>query len=124
MVFARYHRDQKHAMIARFPPFTLRDTLARASLQLRNSFARGSLTSRWHRMIAELEDWWITSYRAWRSEILAYDQPERFRRVCDDCAEETPHEGFDEFGAGWFAQVSRCRYCGAEHMKVWLLGWW
>src|SRR6516225_3755159 len=108
-------------MIARSPLFTLRDILDRASRQSRNGFTRWGSTSRWHRMIQELEDWWSTSYRARRSEILAYDQPERFRRVCDECAEETPHEGFDEFGAGWYAQVSRCRHCGAQYMKVWLL---
>ena len=111
-------------MIARSSPFMVRNILDRASLQLRNAFARGSPTTRWQRMIAELEDWWITSYRAWRNEILACDQRERFRRVCDECAEETPHEGFDEFGAGWYARVSRCRYCRAQDMKIWLLGWW
>jgi hypothetical protein len=53
-----------------------------------------------------------------------HDRPERFRRFCRDCGEDTPHEGFDEFGAGWYAQICRCRYCGEQGMKVWPLAWW
>ena len=53
-----------------------------------------------------------------------HDRPERFRRFCRDCGEDIPHDGFDEFGAGWYAQICRCRYCGEQGMKVWPLAWW
>jgi len=81
---------------------------------------RGSC-SRWQRMIAALEDWWTTSYLAWRSEIRPGEYAERLRRFCQDCGEDTPHEAFDEFGVGWYAQIYRCRYCGRQGMKIWSL---
>ena len=41
-----------------------------------------------------------------------------------DCGEETAHEGFDELGPGWYAQICRCRLCGRQDMKVWALSCW
>jgi hypothetical protein len=52
------------------------------------------------------------------------DRPERFRRFCRDCGEDTPHDGFDEFGVGWYAQICRCRYCRGEGTRVWPLACW
>jgi hypothetical protein len=31
--------------------------------------------------------------------MLLHDRPERFLTFCCDCGEETPHDGFDEFGS-------------------------
>jgi len=56
-----------------------------------------------------------------RGEVLLFDRSEQFRQLCPNCREETPHQGFDELGFGWFAQISRCRQCGRQHMKVWAL---
>jgi hypothetical protein len=115
-------------MIARSAlPFTLRnilDRVGRISTQPPIDLTRAVLLSRWQRVIAALGDWSAVSNLAWRREILLHDRPERFRRFCRDCGEETPHEGFDEFGAGWYAQICRCRYCGEQGMKVWPLAWW
>src|SRR6516164_2401890 len=111
---------------------------ATISFTLRNIFDRVGLTSphqrtglpsairfnRWQRMLAALGDWSAFLNLAWRSEVLLRDRPERFRRFCRDCGEDTPHDGFDEFGVGWYAQICRCRYCGGEGMRVWPLAWW
>src|SRR5262249_14372247 len=51
---------------------------------------------------------------AWRSEIPAGDYAERLRRFCRDCGENTPHEGSDEFGGGWYAEIYRWQYCGGK----------
>ena len=115
-------------MIARSAlPFTLRNIFGRvgfASTQQRGGRARGIGLDLWQRMLAALGVWSAESHLAWRSEILFDDQPERFRRFCPDCREDTAHEGFDEFGAGWYAQICRCRQCARQGMRVWALGWW
>jgi len=70
-------------MIARCPPFTLRNVLDRvglASPQKRSGFIRRLSISRWQRIVAALAD--------------------------------------------WYAQICRCRYCGEQTIRVWLLGWW
>lgn len=114
-------------MIAGSPPFTLRNVLGRVGLALpqrRNGFTRRTPTSRWQRIIAAFADWSAVVSLAGSSETLLRDQPERLQRFCRDCVEETLHEGFDELGAGWYVQICRCRHCGEQTMRVWLLGWW
>ena len=114
-------------MIARCPPFTLRNVLDRvglASPQKRSGFIRRLSISRWQRIVAAIADWSAGVSLAGPSETLLRDPPERFRRFCRECVEETLLEGFDEFGAGWYAQICRCRYCGEKTIRVWLLGWW
>ncbi len=115
-------------MIARSAlPYTLRSILDRIDLaSLQRSIGRAGRIrlNRWQHMFAAFRDWSSVSQLAWRSEILLRDRPERFFRFCRDCGEHTPHEGFDEFGAGWYAQIWRCRYCGGQGMRVWPLAWW
>ena len=75
----------------------------------------------WHRSIAPRSmafgTWgsWLSSLYRIRPSV----QPERSRRHCEGCADETPHDGYDDTGYGWYAQMWRCRYCGRESMKVW-----
>jgi hypothetical protein len=104
-------------MTARSLPFSFRNILDRVGVAPTQQ--RGH---RWQRVIAALEDWWTTSYLAWRSEIAPGDYGERLRRFCRDCGEETPHKCFDEFGVGWYAQIFHCRYCGDQGMRIWPLG--
>ena len=115
-------------MIARSAlPFTLRNVLGGVGLdstQRRGGRAGGIPLNLWQRMLAALGVWSAESHLAWRSEILLQDVPERFRRFCPDCQDDTGHEGFDEFGAGWYAQICRCRSCGRQGMTVWPIGWW
>jgi hypothetical protein len=115
-------------MIARSaPPFTFRnilDHVGLASMQLAFCREGGSRLNLWQRTFAALGDWSSVSAVSWRSEILLRDRPERFRRLCLDCGEDTAHEGSDELGAGWYAQICRCRQCGREGMTVWPIGWW
>ena len=115
-------------MIARSAqPFTLRrilDRVGAAPTRQRVSRADGIRLNLWQLMLAALGVGSLASPLAWRSEILLHDQPERFRRFCRDCRQDTAHEGFDEFGAGWYAQICRCRSCGRQGMTVWPLGWW
>jgi hypothetical protein len=66
----------------------------------------------WQRMVAAFGDWSSVSELAWRGETPSDDRTDRFRRFCHDCEEDTPHEGFDEFGPGWYAQICRCGRCG------------
>jgi hypothetical protein len=107
-------------MIARSAlPFTLRSIIDRVGLA--PATRRGGRGRHWQRMIAALEDWWTTSYLAWHSEILSGVQSERFHRFCRGCGEDTPHEGSDEFGVGWYAQIYRCQYCGGQGMRIWVL---
>jgi hypothetical protein len=103
-------------MTARSLPFSFRNILDRVGVAPTQQ--RGH---RWQRVIAALEDWWTTSYLAWRSEIAPGDYGERLRRFCRDCGEETPHQCFDEFGVGWYAQIFRCQYCGDQGMRIWPL---
>ncbi|SRR6266436_1527068 len=108
-------------MIARSVlPFTLRNLLERGRL----SSVLGYRLSYWKRRFAAFGDWSSVSECAGRSEILLRDPPERFRRFCRDCGEDTPHEGFDELGPGWYAQICRCRLCRWQDMKVWALSCW
>ena len=98
-------------MIARSAlPFTLRNIFGRVGLPptRRRGGRAGSIRfNLWQRLLAALGVWSAESHLAWRSEILLHDAPGRFRRFCPDCQEDTGHEGFDEFGAGWYAQISR-----------------
>jgi hypothetical protein len=108
-------------MIARYaPPFTLRHILERVGLaptqQRRGPVGRTHL-NRLQALFAALGDWSSVS-------APSADRPEQFRRFCPDCREDTAHEGFDEFGAGWYAQICRCRHCGRQGMSVWPLAWW
>jgi hypothetical protein len=106
-------------MIARSAQlFTLRSIIDRVGLAPPQ---RGGSSRRWQRMIAVLEDWWTASHLAWRGEILPGRQTERFQRFCRDCGEDTPQDGSDEFGLGWYAQIYRCRYCGGQSMRIWLV---
>ena len=106
-------------MIAHSPPFSFRNILDRVGLA--RATQRGGHSRHWQCMIAALEDWWTTSYLAWRSEIAPGGYAERVRRFCRDCGEDTPHQGFDEFGIGWYAQIHRCQYCGEQGMRIWPL---
>jgi hypothetical protein len=107
-------------MIARSAlPFMLRSMIDRVGFA--SATQRDGRGRRWHHVIAALEDWWTTSYLAWRSEIPSGAHAEGFRRFCRDCGEDTPHEGSDEFGFGWYAQIYRCRYCGGQGMRIWPL---
>ena len=117
-------------MIARATlPFTLRHILDRVGLasMLQRSGPVGRVRLNLNRLqglFAALADWSSGSDLVRRSSAVSVDGPERFRRLCRDCGEDTPHEGFDEFGAGWYAQICRCRRCGRQGMKVWPLAWW
>ena len=115
-------------MIARSAlPFPFRNIFNRVGLftmQQDIGVARRPRPTRWMRVVAALGDRLEVSTLAWRSDIMLHDRPERFHRFCRDCGKDTPHEGFDEFGAGWYAQLFRCRYCGDQGMRVWPLAWW
>jgi hypothetical protein len=115
-------------MIARATlPFTLRHFLDRvglASMRQRSGAVGGVRLNRLQVLFAALGDWLSGSDLARRGATLFGSGPERFRRFCLDCGEDTAHEGFDEFGAGWYAQICRCRRCGRQGMKVWPLSWW
>ena len=115
-------------MIVRFAlPFTLRSLHDRGGLAAtlrRIGCGGGPRLSRWMRRFAALGDWLSVSEHARRGEILLRDPSERFRRFCRDCGEDTAHEGFDELGPGWYAQICRCRLCGRQGMKVWALTCW
>jgi hypothetical protein len=79
----RYRRLKEDTMIARCPPFTLRNVLDRvglASPQKRSGFIRRLSISRWQRMVAALADWSAGVSLAGPSETLLRDRPERFRR--------------------------------------------
>ena len=107
-------------MIARSAiPFAARSILTRVGLI--PAIQRNGRRCGWQRTVAAFENWWTASYLAWRREILPANQSERFRRFCRDCGEDTPHEGSDEFGVGWYAQIHRCRHCGGEGMRIWPL---
>ena len=115
-------------MIARAAlPFTLRHILDRVgitSMRQRSGLVGGVRLNRWQILFAALGDWSAGSDLALRSATLPGDRPERFSRFCRDCGEDTAHEGFDEFGAGWYAQICLCQRCGRQGMTVWPLAWW
>ena len=108
-------------------PFTLRSLLDRArvapTLQGRGR-RKGTRLPRWQQMFVAFEDWLSASNLAWRGEILLSDQRERFHHFCRDCGGDTPHEGFDELGIGWYGQICRWRRCGRQGMTVWPTAWW
>ena len=111
-------------MLGRSLPFSFRNILDRVGLaptQQRSGRDSGMHLRRWQRMIAALEDWWTASYHTWRSEIPSGNHAERLCRFCRDCGEDTPHEGFDEYGVGWYAQIYRCQFCGEQGMRIWPL---
>lgn len=113
-------------MVRSASSFTLRNILDRAGFSLMpqpGCRARGIRLNLAHRFLAALGAWSSVSALAWRSEILFREQPERFRHFCRECGENTLHEGFDELGVGWYAQMSRCQRCGREGMRVWPLAW-
>jgi hypothetical protein len=99
--------------------FTLRNIIERVGFD--PAPQRGGRGCRWQRMVEALEDWWTTSYLAWRSEIPSRDHADRFQRFCRDCGKDTRHESVDEFGVGWYAQIYRCQYCGGQGMRIWPL---
>ena len=94
-------------------PFTLRDLFDRFSLisiQRRvDRYCRPRLNRRRH-TFAVLGVWSLVSDLAGRSAVHLRDPPERFRRFCPDCREDTAHEGFDELGVGWYAQIRGGRW--------------
>src|SRR4029077_9450822 len=113
--------SQEDTMIARSVlPFTVRSFLDRSGLAAVLGYSLG----RWKRRCSALGDWSSVSDHAGRGEILLRDPPERFRRFCPDCGEDTAHEGFDELGHGWYAQMCRCRRCERQGTKVWALSCW
>ena len=105
-------------------PFTFRDLCDRfglISIQRRvGRYCRPRL-NRWLHTFDALGVWSLASDLAGRSAVHLCDPPERFRRFCPDCKEDTAHEGFDELGVGWYAQISHCQRCGRQGMKVWSL---
>jgi hypothetical protein len=106
-------------------PFTLRGVFDRfgvASIQRRvRDYCRPRLRSRTYDFFGTFGVWSLLADLAGRSEFLSLDRSEQFRRFCRDCREDTAHEGFDELGLGWYVQISRCRHCGRQGMKVWSL---
>ena len=108
-------------------PLTLRSLLDRGGLAAalrRIGRDGGTRFSHWKRRLVVVGDWSSGSDLARRSATLYGDRPERLRRFCPDCGEDTAHEGFDELGPGWYAQICRCRLCGRQDMKVWALSCW
>ena len=108
-------------MIARYAlPFSLHHILDRVGLapaQQRRGLVGRIRLNRLQGLFAALGDWSSVS-------DPSSDRPVRFRRFCPDCREDTAHDGFDEFGTGWYAQICCCRQCGRQGMSVWPLAWW
>lgn len=106
-------------------PFSLRnvfDRNGRVSIQQRlRASCRSRLQSLKH-SFATRDIWASLVDLAERGEVLLIDRKEVFQRFCPDCREDTAHQGSDELGFGWYAQISRCRQCGRQYMKVWALG--
>src|SRR5262249_56579772 len=123
MVDAGHLGLSENAMIARPGlSITLRDILDRVGLvspHRRTWLTRRLFFNHWQRMFAALADWSAVSNLSRSNEILVRDRPERFFHFCRVCGEDTPHEGLDEFGAGWYAQICCCRYCGGQCIRGW-----
>ena len=64
------------------------------------------------------------NWRAFLHGATPPDPPVRVLVFCRSCEAETPHDGFDDNGFGWYAQMSRCRRCGRESVEVWPVGLW
>lgn len=115
-------------MIARYAlPFSPRSIVERLSflpVEQPGAPTGGVRLNRLQRMFAALGDRLAVSHLARRHDITLDDGSERFRSFCRDCGEDTPQEAVDEFGAGWYAQICRCRHCGLQRMRVWSFGWW
>ena len=108
-------------------PLSLRNLLLQLGFAVNRQhpgFAAGTRRNPFHRISAALGRRSAASPATRRCDLLLRDAPERFRSHCRDCGEDTPHEGVDEFGTGWYAQIWRCRRCGRQGMRVWTLGWW
>jgi hypothetical protein len=105
-------------------PFTLRDLFDRfglISIQRRvGRYCRPRLNP-WRHTFAALGVWSLVPDLAGRSAVRQRDRRERFHRFCPECREDTAHEGFDELGVGWYAQISHCQRCGRQGMRVWSL---
>ena len=105
-------------------PFTFRDLFDRfglTSIKRRLSRYCWLRLNGWLHTLEALEVWSLMSDLAGRSAVHLCDPPERFRRFCPECKEETAHERFDELGVGWYAQISDCQRCGRQGMRVWSL---
>jgi hypothetical protein len=81
---------------------------------------RRSGLSRGQGMFAALGDW-VSALNLPQREVLSRDGPERVYRFCQDCGDDARHEGYDELGVGWYAQVFCCRGCGRQGVRVWSL---
>lgn len=105
-------------------PFMLHDLFDRfglISIQRRvGRYCRPRLNPRRH-TFAALGVWSLVSDLAGRSAVRQRDRRERFHRFCPECREDTAHEGSDELGVGWYAQISNCQRCGRQGMRVWSL---
>src|ERR1700756_5015041 len=95
-------------------PFSLRDVSGRdgrVSIQQR---LRASCLSRLKSLkhtLATQGVWAPLVKLAERSEALLIDRHDAFRCFCPDCDKDTAHQGSDELGLGWYAQIFRCRQC-------------
>ena len=105
-------------------PVTLRDIFDRfglVSIQRRvRRYCRPYLIRQKH-TFATLGVRSFLSNLAGSSEVLLYDGPEQFRRFCEDCRQDTAHKRYNELGLGWYAQISHCRQCGRQGIRVWSL---
>ena len=120
-------RSENEMIAYSAPPFPIRAILNRVGLgpkQHRWSRDGGIRRNLRRRLFAVLGKWSSVSALAGRGEILLRGRPERFRRFCRDCREYTAHEGFDELGVGWYAQICCCLRCGEQGMSVWPLALW
>jgi len=103
-------------------PFAFRDLFDRygpVSIQQRvcgsfRAYLKIAKHTTWSRRL-----WSFLTDLAEGGEVLLIDRSEQFRQLCPNCREETTHQGFDELGFGWFAQISRCQQCGRQRMRVW-----
>lgn len=105
------------------PLLTFRGMLDRVRLSAKRCASPSGRISpnRWQRVLSAFGDWTSVSNFAPRSELLSHDRPERFYRFCTNCGDDTSHDGYDELGIGWYAQISHCRRCGRQGMRVWSL---